>query len=216
MENLASDLILLLQYLLPGFLAAWIFYGFTSYPLPSQFERIVQALILTLIVRACVYCFEYFLVWLGIFYSIGVWNDQSDLIFSTIIAVLLGLVFSYFANTDKFHSFIRKFGITKETSFPSEWFGEFSKNITYVILHLNDERRIYGWPVEWPSSPEKGHFSLVQTSWIIDGKEVSIIGVESILIAATDVKWVEFMQKSWEQTNGQEDVESATTTAGTR
>ena len=109
---------------------------------------------------------------------------------------------------------MRRAGITKETSYSSEWFGEFSRNVTYVILHLDDERRIYGWPVEWPSSPKKGHFSLVQAAWIADDdEEVPLTGVDSILIAASDVKWVEFMEKRLEQTDGQEGTKSAAAAA---
>jgi len=216
MENLATDIIVLLRYLLPGFLAAWIFYGFTSHPKPSQFERVVQALIFTLIVQALVYCTKISLLWVGNHYILGRWDEQSEVVTSIIAASFMGFVFAYFANTDKFHSLARRIGITRETSFPSEWFGVFSKKVTYVVLHLNDERRIYGWPIEWPSEPGKGHFSLQQASWLDEGKETSLTGVDSILIKGEDVKWVEFMDKTWENVNGQEIIESATTAAATK
>jgi len=215
MENLATDLIALLRYLLPGFLAAWIFYGFTSYPKPSQFERVVQALIFTLIIQAGVYCVKAFLLWVGSYIVLGAWNTQSEVVASIITATILGIVFAYFANTDKFHSFFRRLGITRETSFPSEWFGVFSKKVTYVVLHLNDERRIYGWPIEWPSEPGKGHFSLQQASWLDEDKQTPLTGVDSVLIKGEDVKWVEFMNKTWENENGKKVIESATSTATT-
>ncbi|MGZ8173630.1 MULTISPECIES: DUF6338 family protein [Methylobacter] len=200
MENLtadlAADLVSLLRYLLPGFLATWIFYGFTSYTKPSQFERVVQALIFTLIVKSVVYCVRSILLWTGNFYVAGEWNEQSVLITSIFSATIVGFVFAFFANTDKFHYLARTLGITRETSYPSEWYGVFSKNITYVVLHLNDERRIYGWPTDWPSESGKGHFSLEQASWLVDGKEIPITGVKFMLIRAEDVKWVEFMNKN--------------------
>ncbi|MBJ7268055.1 DUF6338 family protein [Idiomarina abyssalis] len=210
MENIATDIISLLRYLLPGFLAAWIFYGFTSYPKPSQFERVVQALIFTLIVQTFVYCAKATFTWAGNYFVWGKWSIHSELITSIVVASIMGFVFAYFANTDKFHSLARRIGITRETSFPSEWFGVFSKNITYVILHLNDERRIYGWPIEWPSEPGKGHFSLQQVSWLDEKGETPISGVDSVLIKSEDVKWVEFMDKTWEDTNGKEITESTT------
>jgi len=107
---------------------------------------------------------------------------------------------------------VRKLGITKETSYPSEWFGVFSKNVTYVVLHLEDERWIYGWPIEWPSEPGKGHFSLVQASWLTGTEQLELDGVKSILVQAEDVKMVEFMDKTWEQDNGKEIIESTTAT----
>jgi hypothetical protein len=40
-------------------------------------------------------------------------------------------------------------------------------------LHLNDERRIYGWPEEWPSDPRAGYFSIAEAEWIeaVDDEE---------------------------------------------
>lgn len=210
MENLASDVIALLRYLLPGFLTAWIFYGFTSYPKPSQFERIVQALIFTLIVQALVYCVKITLVLIGNVFVLGSWTSDSNLVASTIVAALMGFVIAYFSNTDKFHALARRIGVTKETSFPSEWYGVFSSKITFIVLHLCDERRIYGWPIEWPSEPGKGHFSLQQVSWLDGEKNIPLSGVDSVLIKGEDVKWVEFMERTWEKTNGQEVIESAT------
>jgi hypothetical protein len=138
--------------------------------------------------------------------NVGKWNEHSEIICSTGSAVFLGALFSYYANSDKFHKLIRHIGISRETSYPSEWFGTLLKNVTYVVLHLKDERRIYGWPIEWPSDPNRGHFLLEQASWIKDGKDLPITGVKSVLIDVKDVRWVEFMDKTWEAQNGKENV----------
>jgi hypothetical protein len=196
--------------LLPGFLAAWIFYGFTSYPKPSQFERVIQALIFTFIIQVVVLIEKAICLKIGIYWNVGNWGEHSNIICSTINSIFLGILFSYYANNDKFHKLIRKIGISKETSFPSEWFGTFSKNLTYIVLHLKDERRLYGWPIEWPSVPDNGHFLLVQASWLVGSKEIPIQGVESILIDVNDVRWVEFMEKTWKVQNGKERVKSTT------
>lgn len=211
MENISNNIVGVLQYLLPGFLCAWVFYGLTSYPRPSQFERVIQALIFTLIIQAGVHVEKFLILNFSLFGNFSYWNDNSNIICSTLNAIVLGTIFSYFANNDKFHKVIRKIGITRETSFPSEWFGTFLNNVTYTVLHLKDERRIYGWPVEWPSVPDHGHFLLVQASWLQDDNEIPIEGVESVLIDVNDVRWVEFMEKSWEKQNGKKDFESSTT-----
>jgi len=204
MEGSVKDLISVLQYLLPGFLAAWVFYGFTSFPRPSQFERIVQALIFTLITQVVVSIGKIAACGLGGIISLGDWTGQSELLCSTVTALLLGTIFAYFANNDKFHKAVRKIGLTRETSYPSEWFGAFLQNVTYVVLHFKDERRLYGWPIEWPSQPDKGHFVLEQVSWLDGDEETPMTGVDSVLVDVQDVKWVEFMEKTWEQDNGQE------------
>jgi len=116
MENLAKDLISALQYLLPGFLTAWVFYGFTSFPKPSQFERIIQALIFTLIIQSLVFIEKNGAFKIGEIAILGAWTERSELLCSTITAFILGTIFAYFANNDKFHKFARDHGITRETS----------------------------------------------------------------------------------------------------
>lgn len=200
METISKDLISLLQFLLPGFISAWVFYAFTSYPKPSQFERVVQALIFTVIIQAMIYLVKALLLMAGRVYIFGFWNEVPQLIWSILCAILLGLLFSYFANNDKLHAVFRKIGVTKETSYASEWFGAFLKNVTYIVLHLEDERRLYGWPTEWPSDPGNGHFLITDASWLDDqGKEIPITGVENMLVDVKHVKWIEFMKKTWEE-----------------
>jgi len=204
MEKIASDLFDILRFLLPGFLAAWVFFGLSAYEKASQFERIIQALIFTLAVQFLVALF-------GIFYSYTLSNNDFneslpiylETIVSVISAVLIGLTFALFANKDWIHYFLRYIKITEQTSYPSEWFGAFRQQKRYIVLHLHDERRLYGWPKEWPQSPEKGHFFIVNPSWLTKGKKELYLGnngVEGILINVEDVKWVEFMKES--ESNG--------------
>ena len=158
MGSISNNIVTILQFLLPGLIAAWIFYSLTSYSKPSQFERVVQALIFTLFIQALITITKYLLLKVGIYWSVGNWSESSSLVVSIIIAIVFGVIFSYFANNDKIHEYLRKKGITRETSYPSEWFGSFLNNVTFVVLHFNDERRLYGWPIEWPSEPTNGHF----------------------------------------------------------
>lgn len=200
METFAKDFVTLLQYLLPGFVAAWVFYSFTSYPKPSQFERVVQALIFTLFVQAIVSSVKKTLILIGKKHSVFVWNSHSELIWSIICAIALGAFFSYFSNNDKIHKKLRNIGFTRETSYASEWFGAFLNNVTYVVLHLDDDRRLFGWPIEWPTEPNRGHFVLTSASWLKeDNTEVYLDGVDNILIDAKNVKMVEFLEKNWEE-----------------
>jgi ABC-type multidrug transport system fused ATPase/permease subunit len=197
--NLSKDIILLLQYLLPGFIAAWVFYSFTSYPKPSQFERVVEALIFTIIIQAVLFLLKVILIFAGHLYTFGVWNEVSQIVWSVCFAILMGLVLSYFSNNDKLHKFFRSIRITQQTSYASEWFHAFKENVTYVVLHFEDGRRIYGWPLEWPDKPNSGHFLITDASWLdAEGKEIPMAGVDKILVDAKQVRWVEFMKKTWE------------------
>ena len=199
MQSITNDLISILQFLLPGFIAGWVFYSLTSYSKPSQFERVIQALIFTLFIQAFVGVIEYLVVKVGQYWSFISWSELSGLVASVLTALIFGVVFSYFANNDKIHDYLRAKKITRETSFTSEWFGTFVQNITFVVLHFEDERRLYGWLHIWPTDPSNGHFLIDNPSWLgDDGEENRITGVKKILVNVKDVKWVEFLENTWE------------------
>lgn len=210
MEAIGQEVITLLRYLLPGFLAAWVYYGLTSFALPLQFERVVQALIFTLLVQPLVFIIEASTIWIGRWQSAGPWNEKSELLCSVISAFVLGAMFAAFANNDKFHKLMRALNITRETSYPSEWYGAFSNHITYIIINLNNGMRIYGWPTEWPSQAGAGYFLLEQTSWLDDeNNEIPMPTVSHMLIPAADVALVQFMDLNWRKDNVKEGVQPA-------
>jgi len=193
MVDISSELVTLLKYLLPGFLAAWVFYGFTAHEKSSQFERVVQAVIFTLIVQSILAL----LTLTGLTEDLKTNTSAQDFL-SVVIAIFIGFIFALFANRDWLHAVLRKIGFTKQTAYPSEWFGTFNKYDGYIVLHLNDGRRIYGWPKEWPPSHDQGHFYIVEVSWLEGETEEHYLGdkgVQGILIAAHEVRWVEFMKK---------------------
>lgn len=198
MDSVSSELVSLLQFLLPGFITAWIFYAFTSYKKPEQFERVVQALVFTFVIQSIFELIKFLSLTIGSYYSLGPWKAELESGLRASIALILGLVICFYANNDKLHSILRKRAITKKTSFPSEWHGEFAKRVTYVALNLKNGRRLYGWPREWPADSTSGHFSIEQPSWLTPEGELPITGVESVVISAGDVEFVEFMEKNWE------------------
>lgn len=51
--------------------------------------------------------------------------------------------------------------IVKNTRFP------FVENPNcYIVLHLKDRRRLYGWTEERPSRPEQGNFRIIEGEWL--------------------------------------------------
>src|SRR2546423_10255942 len=95
MERIVPEAFALLQLLLPGFLAAWVFYAFTSYRKPSEFELIIQALIFTLLVKAGLVCIRGLLILVGHRFAVGHWSNDVELLWSISLAFLLGILFSY-------------------------------------------------------------------------------------------------------------------------
>jgi len=202
MPELAKDSVALFAYLLPGFLAAWVLYGLTSQTKPSQFERVVQALIFTFIIQALLPLVQSICLAAGEIYVVRAWDKASEQIATFLLALLLGILLAYYTNTDSLHVWLRNKELTTRTSYPSEWFGVFSQRVRYVVLHFNDERRLYGWPKEWPNESDKGHFYIMQPMWLSDdenARPIELPGVDGLLVSAKDVKWVEFMNDASEE-----------------
>ncbi|MDE0029800.1 MAG: DUF6338 family protein [Deltaproteobacteria bacterium] len=192
----SSEIVGVLSFLLPGFVAAAVFYSLTSYPKPGPFDRVVQALIFTVIGKT---------VTEGLFFvgSIGAddpWRGNWELLVSVMVAVVLGLLTAYCINWDTLHRLLRRLGLTRETSYASEWYSAFSRHCDcYVILHLKGERRLYGWPEEWPSRPDEGHFRIAEAEWLDAKERIPATGVSAILIPAEQVEIVEFLRESQEE-----------------
>lgn len=196
MAELTKETITLLQYLLPGFLAAWVFYGLTSHLKPNQFERVIQALILTLIVQALIIPAKWLLLLIGNKIALLPWDSSTELVTSVLLAILLGCLLSYLTNKDSIHNWLRDHGFTGRTSHPSEWYGILCIHEWYIVLHFKDDKRLLGYPKVWPSNAKEGHFYMLQSSWLNeDGTTIEVEGCEGILINTIDIRWIEFVKK---------------------
>ena len=188
----SSEAVAVLSFLLPGFVAVAVFHIFTSHPKPSEFERIVQALIFTILVQAI----AELVLWIGRLLGWEtLWTDATGIVVSVGIALVLGFIAVFFSNTDILHRFVRLLGLTKETSYPSEWYSAFHHNPDcYAVLHLQGQRRLYGWPVEWPSRPDQGHFRIAEGEWLLGDERIPAKGVVAIVVPAREVDMVEFLR----------------------
>ena len=190
----SGEVVGVLVFLLPGFVAASVFHSLTSHPKPGILDRLIQALVFTVIVHAAI---------IGISLVADIAREESWIpVLAVLISVMLALMTVYWSNHDTMHGILRRLGITKETSYPSEWYSTFWRlNDCYVVLHLKGERRLYGWPEEWPSQPDRGHFRISEGEWLGNDENdgVSTTGVSAILISANDVEMVEFIKGVDEQ-----------------
>jgi len=216
MANLTTDVVTALNLLLPGFIAAWVFYGLTAYQRPSPFERIIQALVYNIILRPFVLAIGALFQFIGRAYSLGAWTVESELTTAVMLAFPLGALFAGVANSDVLHRWLREHDgflrpvdpyaprnwiWTWNNAFPSEWYSALSRRAQYVVLHLTDGRRLYGWPDEFPDDPATGHFVLSEAEWLVERNveyaRVPLEGVESIMVRGSDVEMVEFMKSMW-------------------
>ncbi len=182
--------------LLPGFVAAWVFYGLTPHPKLNQFERTVQAFIFLAFVRVMMWGVEAAgLTSPPAEYSMGVLGQEATFAWSLLCGVLIGVVFSACANHDFPHVLLQWLKLTKRTSFPNEWSSTFNRKANYVVLHVKDRPRAMGMPVEFPDDPNVGHFVLCDACWLDDdGKPTELDVVERLLIRARDVVMVETLK----------------------
>ncbi len=209
MELPSKEVVGLFWDLLPGFVAAWIFYNLTSYKKPSSFERIIQAFIFTAFVLPVRFVIKLALLWIGRYWAIGEWNADASLAFGVVIAVGVGLLATWVTNTNWLHTAIAtKLKLTKRTAYPSEWFSAFNRDRRYVFLHLKDKRKLYGWPEEFPDQSDTGHFILMNPAWVRkDRKRIALCNMERLLVPAEMVTIVEFHRWDTEIDAPQEDID---------
>jgi hypothetical protein len=208
MGLIAKDLPTLVFMLLPGFLAAGVFYTLTAHPKSTEFERLIQALIFTAIVRALTIAARGLMAAIGTVLVLGRWTEDVEWSWAVVLALPVGLTFAHLVNSDKFHRLLRRRGITKRTSYPSEWYGTFAQEKRWVVLHFIDGRRLFGWPEEWPDQPDKGHFVVDQPEWLLDdNRRAPLDPVAVFLIPASDVKMVEFLKADQERSLGPDESE---------
>jgi uncharacterized membrane protein YraQ (UPF0718 family) len=163
-----------------------------------------MALIYTIIINLIVDTLGYAFISLGTnIGTIGEWTTEIKMVWSLLIAVIIGILMTYLYNNDTLYDVLRTFKITNRTSYPSEWYGTFSETQAYVVLHFIDGKRLMGWPQEWPVNPKNGHFILEDASWLIeDGrKQIELSTVSKIMVDTTKIDMVEFLKENKEKTD---------------
>ena len=189
-----TDLLQVIYFLLPGFVAAWIFYGFTAHPRQSPFERVVQALIFTALVQPLAAGLRLLLIaakdrgW-GAY---GVWTEPVGFGWSVALAIAVGISAAALSNNSLPHDWFPGW-VTKRTSSPSEWYSALARYPRFVCLRLKDGRTLWGWPEEWPDAAESGHFLIKYPCWLLnDGRRVELPLAEALLLPAEVVEMIEF------------------------
>ena len=99
----SSEVVSVLSFLLPGFVAAAVFHSLTSYPKPNEFDRVVQALIFTIIAQAIVQGIQ----WTArlVKWELS-WIADFEILISVAIAIAVAVVIVYLSNHDTLHGFV--------------------------------------------------------------------------------------------------------------
>ena len=92
MDWATSEAVTVLAFLLPGLVAAAVFYSLTAYSRPNSFGYVVQALAFTVAAQAVSWII---LTLGGLAWDIGSWPPGVETVFSVFSAVLLALLWSW-------------------------------------------------------------------------------------------------------------------------
>lgn len=214
MDLASSDVLTVLNYLLPGLVATWAFRRLTPHDKPKDLEAIIEALLFTAAVQPILLVMESASVWVGAHYFVlGPWTDKGAFVLSVVLGLAVGIGSGVAANQDLVHGLLRRWKLTKQTSFPSEWYRQQFCGERWVILNLRSGDRLRGWPQEYPNSPEKGHFNLRYASWLPQGGDPEPLEcTENILVPAAEVLYLEVLQLPSELANEQQGATSPSST----
>ena len=193
----SSEIVSVFIFLLPGFVAAAVFYSFTAHPKPNEFGQVVQALIFTMIGQIIAVIIQLLMTAFG---AQAPWHTSLEIIVPTLSAVAVALIAAYLSNKDLTHKAFRLIGLTRETANPA-WYSSFANNDDcYVVLHLKDGRRLYGWAEDWPSHPGQGHFRITEAFWMENDNPAPHYEnrreIYAIIVDVNDVETVEFIKPS--------------------
>lgn len=184
MNWMTSEAIAVLTFLLPGCLASKMFRFLTQHPKPDTFGWMVETLAFTAVIHA---------IMSGML-GLSPFDPLVYLAWTIAPALFLAIGLAWLTQRDLVH-WLRRMRVTAETSQPSQWYAAFWKNTDcYVVLHLTDDRRLFGWPFEWPGKSDNGHFLMQEAEWLAGEERTELDGVEAILVPARDVRTVEFVK----------------------
>lgn len=184
----------ILQTLLPGFLATVVFYWLADAKKPTQFEQVIQALICTGLIRFLVEGICFIATWAGQLHSFGEWTEYVASVWALFLAVIFGLGLAFVSQHDTFYALARRCGLTSRASV-GEWRYAFLKfPDRAIVLNFKDGRRLMGYPLAWPAEPAGGHFVMEFPTWLVGDEAVPQDGVTYLMVANSDVYWVEFLE----------------------
>ena len=189
-----SELIGLLWLLLPGFISAGLFRSLISNPKPSGFDSVSQVYVFTVIVQVIGWLIFSFVIETESNSNFSTENHAIVVFVHLLISIVVGILSSLIWNKDWLFKLLRKTKVTEQSSYHSAQYSAFAyyKNC-YVVLHLKSQRRLYGWPKEWPNNKTDQHYLMMDCEWLEESKGIPINGVSHILVPANEVELIEFL-----------------------
>lgn len=200
------DIIQALVVLLPGFVTTGVIRALFVGETENDFDKVVKSLIYALINYAI------YAALLGIWFffkfhsggAVPISSNLQDLapksplqlVWLVLISVAVGCIVARYKNNDGHGFLLRPLRITFRSARPSIWHDSFVEGTKYhVIVTLEDERRIIGWPVRYSDDVANPSVFLVDAAWLDEQGQETAVGNEGILILAPmKIASVEFLR----------------------
>jgi len=202
--KLTYETVNLLMLLMPGLLSSGIFNLIRRKVGLSTFDKTVESFIFTFLIY----------ITLNLTYGweplaqtkkvdneiIYTFSADSYLIFLTLLySLVLPIIWGAIVHYDFHMCLLRKLKLTDRTSRDTAWDDVFTDEKRFVTIHLNDERRITGWPMYYSNNKDEGFMYLTNAAWINANNEYVNTESHGILITREIVELVEFMNNANEE-----------------
>jgi hypothetical protein len=191
----------ILLVLLPGFASAYIVQLLSSRRKQTELDKIVEALIFSLLLYLIT--LPFFRYSLPLAWHSGVReNSDSSQIFIVwphllalaILAVILAVLYAASINHDWLIAPFRWLNITERSARSSVWNDVFSDLKGYVQVGLSDGRTVMGWLRNYSDEDETQVLFLQDAAWVDDaGAEIPIPGAGILLSKDSGIRFVMFL-----------------------
>ena len=193
--SISNESIRLFFYLIPGFLSSILLGALVYRKEMTAFRFIIQSLIFTFLIYALpVIIVGYAPLPLEINtdnFTISLDRKSLAVIFG--ISVGLPVVLAFLINNDLIFSLLRWIHITYRTSRENVWLDVFASEKKYIIVHLQDGTRVFGWPARFSDTPEEGYLYLQDPSWINEDDEYEDMDIHGFFLVKKDnIDYIQF------------------------
>lgn len=196
MEEISSELLPVLQLLMPGFLTTMTFYWFAEVIKPNQFERVLQALVCTPIIQLLLIPTEQIAYKLGDIFQLGYWTSESQTYASIGLALVIGIILAFLCNKDIIYRLARLCHITTKSA-QGDQIDHFKRSgKTPTLFHFKDGRCVSGYMLNFPTYSSPNTFFIKDPEWIgKDGEPQPNPECDRMLIYTADISSIDFTKE---------------------
>ncbi len=199
--------VFILLYLLPGFLGAVVYNYLVERDKPSNFDRIIDALLLTLASSLIVHI----LFTVPLLPSFNVPKDSSpasiisiflsrNILYISICSVVISIIFACLNNHNVIYDVLNWTKITYKNSNSDVWYDTFYKYRKYwVCIRFYDGRSLVGWPKYYSKTGAPRELFLADATWyetLEDGRyePIDVVGAGVYISDFSTVIGIELLE----------------------